>query len=555
MANFIRTTDSETQGRLNGNQSGLITENGGIWISGLPAVHAASGDNSLTVEGYLYTYTSANGPTPYAAVDADGDTLTLLVGPSGFITAETAPDGVVDADLSGSLDLVNFGVIRGANGAAVAFDHTDGNAAFLLENHGTLSTNFGAAVQAQTGGGVIRFVNFGEVVGVSQGASLVASAQSGPLHYMTNHGTVTTAQGTALLLNQGNAPLFATNTGVISGVTAGMQSEGDGAVELINTGTISASASFGTALSLGAGDDIVVQSGLISGGVTLAGGHDHFDGRLGQTTGRVDGGQGRDRLEGGFGPDHLAGNNRDDTLFGHGGADSLEGGSANDWISGGDGEDTLEGGDGADTLQGGTGDDALIGGDEADWMFGEDGHDQLLAGPGADRAQGGAGDDQADGGAGNDRLEGGSGKDSLDGGTGNDTLEGGHDNDTLFGNSDFDTLYGNGGDDLLDGGGRNDRLIGGKGDDTLIGGGGNDTFVIRRVGNGDDTVVDFQNGADRVDLLALGIQNFNALNNTFGALSETADGVLIDLEAAGGSGSILLEGMTLADMDGTDFIF
>ena len=96
---------------------------------------------------------------------------------------------------------------------------------------------------------------------------------------------------------------------------------------------------------------------------------------------------------------------------------------------------------------------------------------------------------------------------------------------------------------------------GGKGDDTMSGGGSSDTFVIRRVGNGDDEVTDFQNGTDVVDISALGVQNFNALNNTFNALSETTDGVLIDLAAAGGSGSILLQGMTLADMDASDFIF
>jgi hypothetical protein len=89
----------------------------------------------------------------------------------------------------------------------------------------------------------------------------------------------------------------------------------------------------------------------------------------------------------------------------------------------------------------------------------------------------------------------------------------------------------------------------------MTGGGGGDVFVIRRVGNGDDEVTDFQNGADVVDISALGVQNFNALNNVFGALSQDTDSVIIDLEAAGGSGSIRLMGMTLADMDASDFIF
>lgn len=157
--------------------------------------------------------------------------------------------------------------------------------------------------------------------------------------------------------------------------------------------------------------------------------------------------------------------------------------------------------------------------------------------------------------AGNDTIAGSVNADSIDGGADNDRLRGMEGDDTLLGNSGFDTLYGNAGDDVLDGGGRSDKLYGGKGDDTMSGGGSSDTFVIRRVGNGDDEVTDFQNGTDVVDISALGVQNFNALNNTFNALSETTDGVLIDLAAAGGSGSILLQGMTLADMDASDFIF
>jgi Ca2+-binding RTX toxin-like protein len=158
-------------------------------------------------------------------------------------------------------------------------------------------------------------------------------------------------------------------------------------------------------------------------------------------------------------------------------------------------------------------------------------------------------------GEGDDRFNGSAFGDIVDGGPDNDTLMGNAGNDTLFGDSGFDTLYGNGGDDVLDGGGRADRIVGGKGDDTMTGGGGGDVFVIRRVGNGDDEVTDFQNGSDVVDISALGVQNFNALNNVFGALSQDTDSVIIDLAAAGGSGSIRLMGMTLADMDASDFIF
>ena len=164
-------------------------------------------------------------------------------------------------------------------------------------------------------------------------------------------------------------------------------------------------------------------------------------------------------------------------------------------------------------------------------------------------------DSAVSGGNGNDVLRGGEEANELDGGADNDRLQGYGGDDTLRGDSGFDTLSGNAGNDFLDGGGRNDQLNGGKGDDTMTGGGGSDTFIIRRVGNGDDEVTDFQNGLDRVDISALGVQNFNALKNSFNALSQTTDGVLVDLEAAGGSGSILLKGVTVADMDASDFIF
>lgn len=199
----------------------------------------------------------------------------------------------------------------------------------------------------------------------------------------------------------------------------------------------------------------------------------------------------------------------------------------------------------------------LIFGDGEDRYIGTDG--VLLgtanAGAGNDTLAGGSNNDSFAGGTGDDVLRGGHGADWLDGDGDNDMLRGDAGDDTLIGDSGFDTLYGSAGDDSLDGGGRTDLLVGGKGNDTMTGGGGGDLFVIRRVGNGDDEVTDFQNGSDRVDISALGVQNFNALNNTFGALSQDTDGVVIDLAAAGGSGSIRLIGMTLADMDASDFLF
>ena len=95
--------------------------------------------------------------------------------------------------------------------------------------------------------------------------------------------------------------------------------------------------------------------------------------------------------------------------------------------------------------------------------------------------------------------------------------------DRLLGSGRDERLEGREGDDFLDGRRGNDDLYGGDGSDTLIGGGsvnrdgrnddkleggtGNDTFVIG-YGDGDgdgvNTIHDFTNGEDRIDLHALG---------------------------------------------------
>jgi Ca2+-binding RTX toxin-like protein len=66
---------------------------------------------------------------------------------------------------------------------------------------------------------------------------------------------------------------------------------------------------------------------------------------------------------------------------------------------------------------------------------------------------------------------------------------------TIAGNSGANTLEGRGGDDVLDGRGGNDRLAGGVGDDILTGGTGDDVFVFS-VGDGHDTITDFNASGD-----------------------------------------------------------
>lgn len=172
--------------------------------------------------------------------------------------------------------------------------------------------------------------------------------------------------------------------------------------------------------------------------------------------------------------------------------------------------------------------DILRGTAEADHIKGRRGRDILF---------GRGGDDQIAGNRGRDRLLGEAGDDILMGGRGKDTLYGGADNDLLSGGLGADKLFGGAGDDTL---------VGGRGRDHLSGGSGADWFVIE-MGQGRDTVLDFE-----VDLDTLGL----AGGLTLGQLSAaTEDGdtriSLTGLEQT----LIILKGVTvtLADLSIQDY--
>ena len=111
------------------------------------------------------------------------------------------------------------------------------------------------------------------------------------------------------------------------------------------------------------------------------------------------------------------------------------------------------------------------------------------------------GDDTLTGSSGDNVIDGLGGNDTLSGGDGNDLLRGGTGNDTVNGDAGNDTLYGDAGEDTLTGGG---------GDDALHGGSGRDVFVFS-LGEGNDTIHDFQVGFDKINLSGLNVSDFNAL--------------------------------------------
>lgn len=227
-----------------------------------------------------------------------------------------------------------------------------------------------------------------------------------------------------------------------------------------------------------------------------------------------------------LGSDHndiIRGNRGNDTIRTKGGDDRIFDQGGNDRVSAGSGDDYVSAGLGADTFLGGTGTDTLSylnskrgvgvnlansktwGGAKGDKLSGFENlegsrHNDTLSGSAfKNKISGFAGNDKLLGGSGNDDLLGGSGADTMFGGYGNDKLLGGNGNDRLSGINGNDTLTGGPGRDTLSGGPGDDTLIGGPGPDTLSGGLGRDTFVFAAA-TGKDTIEDFHDALDRLEL-------------------------------------------------------
>ncbi|CUH70103.1 Hemolysin IA [Thalassovita autumnalis] len=211
-----------------------------------------------------------------------------------------------------------------------------------------------------------------------------------------------------------------------------------------------------------------------------------------------------------------------DRFFGDAGDDRIYAGNGFDHIYGGSGNDLIYGGDKADQVWAGSGDDTVYGGKGADNVLLGDGNDIFY-----DRGQGGtAGQDRVQAGAGNDTLLGQGGADLLEGQKGYDWIEGGIGWDTLRGGNGFDTLIGGNGNDLLEGG----ELA--------------DVFVFQQ-GSGADTISDFGLGNDRLQL--------DVGRSSLAQLSPVEEAAGLRLNWDGGS--VLLQGISLADLDAGDLVF
>jgi Ca2+-binding RTX toxin-like protein len=119
----------------------------------------------------------------------------------------------------------------------------------------------------------------------------------------------------------------------------------------------------------------------------------------------------------------------------------------------------------------------------------------------------------------------------------------------LLGNSGDNKLAGMDGTDTIMGRAGNDRLDGGLGADMLTGGQGSDTFIFK-TGYGHDTVTDFQNGHDHIDLSGwAAIKDFQDLEAHHLSVSGN------DLVITAGADTLTIEHMAKAQLDASDFVF
>ena len=169
------------------------------------------------------------------------------------------------------------------------------------------------------------------------------------------------------------------------------------------------------------------------------------------------------------------------------------------------------------------------------------GADKVVMAAGLTRVTSGGGNDWINGLVNNDVIYLGTGNDMGHGGSGNDSLFAGDGNDLLFGSDGNDVLSGDSGSDRLYGGAGFDRLTGGFGSDLLSGGTGRDTFVFG-TGSGTDTIIDFENGIDRIQMIG-----------TSRDLSITAAGT--DTIVKCGDVTLVIEDMAASLITAADFIF
>lgn len=123
-------------------------------------------------------------------------------------------------------------------------------------------------------------------------------------------------------------------------------------------------------------------------------------------------------------------------------------------------------------------------------------------------------------------------------------------NDKLFGQESKDKLYGQDGKDKLFGGGGKDKLYAGEGKDQLTGGGGKDTFIFNKHED-KNTIKDFENGKDKIDLKDY---NFASKAAALSHFYEIGSGSNDKLGFNYKGTKIVVKGIDMDDLNGADII-
>ncbi len=315
-------------------------------------------------------------------------------------------------------------------------------------------------------------------------------------------------------------------------------------------------------------------------------GVDMTNGALGAGEGLGDTFASIERIIGSYHDDRIQGGSLGDNLIGLTGNDILLGGDGNDALLGFEGADVLSGGNGFDTAEysyspvgitidlanpaANTGEaigdsyisiERVIGTYYGDVIFGSSANDVIAALHGNDVLSGGDGDDVLLGGPGADQMEGGPGFDSVEysadgavtadlanpaANTGNAAGDTYSSIERLIGSYFSDVLAGTGGAEEFYGLSGSDQINGRGGDDTIFGGAGADFFILQP-GSGADTIMDFEDGLDLIDLRGYA-------GATFANTMVAAAGADVLLTFFGGE-TALLKNMLAANITDADFLF
>ncbi len=427
--------------------------------------------------------------------DADNDTLIdgagndTLIGGSGFDTADFSLHTTgVSVDLN-----TNSGLAGGTYAGGVYAGATETNSLFGMEN--ITGTAYGDLLVSKTGSA--------GVVDAGAGRDRVITGNTNDrVTGGADNDTILTGAGSDVIFNGDGADVVNGQAGFdlldLSAATSDVYTD-------LNANT----AQLGGTSSAGGVYSGATEINTVFGVENLIGGG--FNDILIAKTGSaavIDGGGGNDQITGGIRNDFLTGGTGDDTVTGGAGSDRFFEGAGSDVNDGGSGFDTvyytgfatgvyvnLNTGVG---LSGG----AVVGGvylgaTETDTLVdfesisGSD-HDDILISDVVDYA----------------RIWGADGDDSLVGG------------------NRRDRLYGEGDDDTLEAGGGNDDLNGGLGADVLTGDLGRDVFIFDNT-DAVDTITDFEDGLDQIDLTFFGTGAVVAFTDNGGDAEMRVDGTLV----------------------------